>query len=156
MSDFYAKICLNGHSIVESKPIHSKQFCEECGAEMISACPSCNAPIKEWHYSSDRVVMKPKPINPLYCKNCGSPYPWTKAAIEATILTIQEDAALSEIEQNNLKDSLPDLMSETPRTKLATIRVKKVLISAGEFTADAIRQFIIDFGCELARKSFGL
>lgn len=38
----------------------------------------------------------------------------------------------------------------------ASIRVKKALLSTGQFTAEAVREFVIDFGCELAKKSIGL
>lgn len=70
-------------------------------------------------------------------------------------MMIREDNELSEIERKNLEESLPDIISETPKTKLASIRIKKALLTAGEFTADALRQFVIDFGCELAKKSLG-
>lgn len=69
---------------------------------------------------------------------------------------IQEDSILSELERNSLQQSLPDIIAETPKTKVASIRIKKALLTVGEFTADALRQFVIDFGCELAKKSLGL
>lgn len=69
---------------------------------------------------------------------------------------IQEDEELSDLERQNLENSLPDIISETPKTKVASIRIKKALLTAGEYTADALRQFVIDFGCELAKKSLGL
>lgn len=156
MSNFYAKICLNGHALVERHPLNSDEYCETCGAKMISKCPDCNNPIKEWDYSGVAVLGTPDFERPLYCKSCGKPYPWTKSAIEATALMIQEDNELSELERKSLEDSLPDIIAETPKTKVASIRVKKALLSAGKFTAEAIREFVIDFGCELAKKSIGL
>ena len=155
MSDYYGKVCLNGHTIVEPTPIKEKQFCEQCGASVISHCPHCSTVIKEWHYYGV-VAGKPKMERPYYCKACGHPYPWTEAAIEATALVIQEDEELSELERKNLESSLPDLISETPKTQVAAIRVKKALLTAGTFTAEALRQFVIDFGCELAIRSLGL
>lgn len=156
MSDFYAKICRNGHLLIQSSPVEPNEYCEVCGAGVLSKCPACNVTIKEWNYNGIVVLNKPRYTKPLYCKSCGKPYPWTAAAIEATAMAIQEDSELSELERKNLEDSLPDLISETPKTGLASIRVKKALLKAGSFTADGIRQFVIDFGCELAKKSIGL
>lgn len=156
MSNFYAKICQNGHVLIECTRLSKEEFCEMCGAKMLSKCPHCETPIKEWHYTGVTVLGTPKYERPLYCKSCGKPYPWTKAALEATTLIIQEDNELSELERKNLEDSLPDIISETPKTKVASIRIKKALITAGEFTVETIRQFVIDFGCELAKKSLGL
>ena len=156
MSDYYAKVCLNGHPLVTVTPLSSKEYCEKCGSEMISKCPNCNSIIKEWHYNGIAFLGTPSFEPPMYCKSCGKPYPWTKAALEATSLMIQEDAELSELERKNLEEALPDIISETPKTKVASIRVKKALLYAGQFTAEAIREFVIDFGCELAKKSIGL
>lgn len=156
MSDFYVNICQNGHVLIEHTPLSREQFCETCGAKLLSKCPHCQTIIKEWHYNGVAVLGTPKYERPLYCKSCGKPYPWTEAALEATALMIQEDTELSELERKNLEDSLPDIMSDTPKTKVASVRIKKALLTAGEFTAETIRQFVIDFGCELAKKSLGL
>ena len=156
MSDFYAKVCLNGHPLVTTAPLNSEEYCEKCGSKMISKCPNCNSIIKQWHYNGFAYIGTPSFELPMYCKSCGNPYPWTEAALKATALMIQEDAELSELERKNLEEALPDIISETPKTKVASIRVKKALLSAGQFTAEAVREFVIDFGCELAKKSIGL
>lgn len=153
MPNFYAKICLNGHVHVETYPLTKDEYCEICGAKLISKCPHCNSTIKEWNYNGVIVAGKPNYTRPMYCRTCGKPYPWTESALEATILMIQEDTELSALERQNLESSLPDIISETPKTNLAMIRVKKALLTAGKFTADAIRQFVIDFGCELAKSA---
>lgn len=153
MSDLYAKICLNGHSFIEYTPLNKEEFCESCGSQLLSKCPKCNNPIKEWHYNGVVIGAKPKFEKPFFCRSCGKPYPWTEAALEATALMIQEDDELSELERQNLEASLPDILAETPKTQVAIIRVKKAFLSAGKFTTDAIRQFVIDFGCELAKRT---
>lgn len=53
-------------------------------------------------------------------------------------------------------ESLPDIISETPKTQIAVVRFKKALAKVGSFTADGLRQFVIDFGCELAKQQLGL
>lgn len=156
MSDFYAQICSNGHVLINRQPPKDNEYCETCGAKMLSKCPNCNSPIHEWHYYGVTVLGSVKYVRPNYCKSCGKAYPWTEAALEATAIMIQEDSILSELERNSLQQSLPDIIAETPKTKVASIRIKKALLTVGEFTADALRQFVIDFGCELAKKSLRL
>ena len=92
---------------------------------------------------------------PAYCRGCGKPYPWTERAIQATIELLAEDDNITADECNRLIEVLPDTISETPRTQLAIVRIKKALKYLGEFAADGIRQFIIDFGCELVKKQLG-
>lgn len=156
MSDFYAQICSNGHVLIAWHPLDGDEYCETCGSKMLSKCPNCNSAIREWHF--DRAVLKShvEYNRPNYCKFCGKAYPWTESALRSAALLIQEEEELSEQLKSSLVESLPDIITETPRTNLAVIRVKKCLASAGKFTADAFRQFIIDFGCELVKKSLGL
>lgn len=156
MLEYYAKVCLNGHPLIKKSPIDDVEYCEECGSLMIAFCQNCNSIIRQWHCDKGFLLIPSLEVPPKYCKSCGEPYPWTKSAIEATTMMIKEDSELSELERNNLEEFLPDIISETPKTKVATLRIKKALLTAGEFTADAIRQFVIDFGCELAKKSIGL
>ena len=151
MSDFFAKICTNGHAIVERTPLDITEYCEICGAKLISKCPNCNSPIKEWHINA-AVFYTPDFKKPLYCRSCGKPYPWTASAIQSAEQLILEEEALTESTKTAAVASLPDIISETPNTNLAVVRIKKVLSSAGKFTSDAVRQFVIDFGCELAIK----
>ncbi len=153
--DFYAHICKNGDVLIEHTPLSGLTYCEKCGAEVLACCPSCQSPIKEWHYSM-ATLGKPSYERPAYCQKCGKPYPWTAAAIEATTELIEEETELDELQREKLISSLPDIVSETPKTSVAVVRVKKALLAAGKFTSEGIRQFAIDFGCELAKKQLGL
>lgn len=153
-----AQVCLNGHivtSSVEHNPELTQDYCSKCGAKTITNCPNCNAPIRGELYDDEIAIIGFTHTLDSYCVKCGTPYPWTISALESAALMIREDNELPEIERKNLEESLPDIISETPKTKLASIRIKKALLTAGEFTADALRQFVIDFGCELAKKSLG-
>ncbi len=154
-----AQICLNGHVIndsVEVYPEDSKKFCIKCGAETISICKNCNNRIEGRFHSDDPYYLGVSPYQrPAYCHNCGKPYPWTLSAIEMASALIAEDEKLSQAEKDNLVGSLSDILVETPKTQLATTRIKKALMVCGKFTAEGIRQFVIDFGCELAKKYSG-
>ena len=147
-----------GHMINDTADMHpecNQLFCSKCGAASVSFCPSCNAMIHGEYDCGVVVIGGSTPVEP-YCYNCGKPYPWTESALKNARLLIQEEEEFSEQLKASLSDSLPDIVSETPGTQLAVVRTKKALTSAGKFTADAMRQFVIDFGCELAKKSLGL
>lgn len=153
-----AQICENGHCIVasiEEWPEQCEEYCQICAAKTITACPSCNAKIRGF-YAEDGAASFRHYSVPAYCYHCGQPYPWTRSAIENATSLIMEESELDSDLQGKMIDALPDIVSETPKTNLAVVRFKRVLASAGKFTADALRQFAIDFGCELAKKQLGL
>lgn len=153
-----AQICMNRHCITSSAdayPQHQQNFCDQCGAPTIMACPECNALIRG-AYEEEGVLGFFEYDVPSYCYNCGEPYPWTKAAMEAIAELVMEDEELRDKEKEALVSSLPDAIAETPKTGLAAVRIKKALSAAGKFTAEGLRQFAIDFGCEFLRKQLGL
>lgn len=153
-----AAICTNGHINCDSlgdEYNSADKFCPECGAPVIMQCPHCNSFIRgAYIVNFDCLDTLDKPD--AYCFNCGEAYPWTDAALKNAILVLQEEADLSPELKESTSASLPDIITETPGTNLAIIRLKKCLSSAGKFTSDALRQFVIDFGCELAKRSLGL
>lgn len=160
MSGVYrtAQICLNGHCITSSAdvyPQHQQNFCDQCGAPTIMECPACHTPIRGY-YDSPGVIGSLGYDVPAYCYHCGKQFPWTESAMEAVAALVMEDEDLQDATKKALVDSLPDVISETPKTNLAVVRVKKALLSAGKFTVEGLRQFAIDFGCELVKKQLGL
>lgn len=87
-----------------------------------------------------------------FCGQCGAPFPWTQTAIDVATALISEEVELSSSDREALVEVLPAVINETLKTSLAAVRFKKALFAAGEFTADGLRQFAIDFGCELFKK----
>lgn len=156
MPDTCVHICQNGHFILTSMYIQGKEFCEKCGSEMMDKCPDCGAVICEWNYGGIVYLGTPHYDRASYCKNCGSPYPWTAKALEAAAELIEEEENLTAEQKEKLSGSLQDIICETPKTQVATVRIKKALLSVGRFTAEGLRQFVIDFGCELAQKQLGI
>lgn len=155
-----ALICLGGHVIndhARTRPQHNTKYCSKCGKQTIDKCEECNADIPG-EYECDGVVVLSTSIMkaPAYCVNCGHPYPWTKSAIDSTTELINEEESLSPEIQKKMIESLPDIICETPKTNVAVLRIKKALLSVGKFTAEGLRQFVIDFGCALAKSQFGL
>lgn len=153
MSYRSAAICENGHCISSFLTFgeHSEDIaCSECGAKIISKCPKCGASIRE-KLDSDYAAITEYTI-PKYCFSCGQPFPWIQLAIDSARKIIEEDDQIEEDFQQKLRASLPDIVSDTPQTKLACTRFKKAFLSVGKFTAEGLRQFVIDFGCEAAKR----
>ena len=151
-----AQVCKNGHMVndrADTNPVHNKRFCSKCGAETITACPTCNAKI-QGEYEMEGFYYPTTPTVDAFCYNCGKPYPWTQAAILAAAGIIYEEENIPDDLKNRTVETLADVIVETPQTVLATTRLKKCVLTAGKFTVDAIRQFVIDFGCELAKSTF--
>ena len=154
-----AQVCLNGHMItssIEQSPEQKQDYCSKCGAKTITKCPNCGAPLRGELYDDDCVIIGYVANVDSYCPKCGAPFPWTSSAIENAALLIQEEEELSDQLKSSAIESLPAIVTETPATNVAVVRLKKCLASAGKFTAEGLRQFVIDFGCELAKKSLGL
>lgn len=63
MSGVYrtAQICKNGHVITSNTnyTAHLSNFCPECKAETISACPECNTPIRGQYDVPGVLVFQP-------------------------------------------------------------------------------------------------
>ena len=147
------QVCLNGHAITgDVASEFAQSFCSECGSPTICKCTKCDAPI-HGRYHQTGLALLSEYTPDAYCYSCGEPYPWTEKAINSVAACIYEDEALTQELAGRLVESLPDIASETPASGLAILRFSKALSAVGRFTADSIRQFVIDFGCELAKRS---
>ncbi len=154
-----AQICLNGHVIntmAASSPQSNQTHCIECGAQTITVCLECNKPIRGYYHIPGVVGLFSYNI-PAYCYNCGQPYPWTLASLEAAQELADELELLSAEERQQLKNSFPDLMKDTPKTVLAEIRFKKLMKKAGSEAYNGMKSILIDVVSETVKKSiFGL
>lgn len=153
MSNYPAFICENGHEISSRKASCTDAFCSQCGARVINKCPECQCTIRGLSMESYGFIVDYDV--PAYCRSCGKPYPWTVRSIESTVIMLQE-SDLSFDDQQKLIDILPDALSETPKTQLASIRFQKAIANAGNFVGEGLRQFAITFGCELFKNYLGL
>lgn len=154
MSYYPAFICENGHVVKSLSDSCSDKFCSICGARVIHKCPNCNAVIRG--HSRETYGFLTEYTAPSYCIDCGKPYPWIVNAIEATALMLKEEPGLTFDECQKLIDILPDVITETPKTQLAAIRIRKTIATAGKFVAEGLRKFVIDFGCEVLKKQLEL
>lgn len=158
MSDSYydtAQICLNGHeinSMAASSPQSNQKFCSRCGAQTITACQSCNVQIRGY-YHVPGVISLLGYSKPSYCFNCGTAFPWTTFSLAAASELVDTLDALSAHEKQQLKDSLPDLVRETPKTPVAEGRFKRLTTKAGGEAVGGIRAILIDVVSEAVKKS---
>lgn len=150
MTQYKQVVCLNGHqrSIYAdwNKPV--KGFCTKCGKELIDACPHCNTVIKGYT-SIDGVLdagIRNIPV-PKYCEGCGKPLPWT-AESEKALIELVNLSQLDIQEKNELNTSIPDLISDTPKSYLAAFKWKKI----GKPILDFAHDTIVDIASEATIK----
>lgn len=152
---YTALVCPNGHvttSMLELSPEKDQAYCSECGQETIRACPSCAAPI---HGSpGGTVVWGYDP--PKYCHACGTPYPWTAAALAAGSELAQILEGLSPGDRQSLVASFDDLTRDTPRTAVAVLRTKTLLSRLTREGATALRQILVAVATDEVRRQMGL
>lgn len=150
-----AQICLNGHvinSATQKMPHRSQPHCDECGAKTITKCPDCEASIRGSYLSPRRYAQIFDISAPSFCINCGQPFPWTRAKLEAAKEMALEIDGLNDKEKSILAESLDDLVSETPRSALAVTRVKKLLSKVGVDAYEVLRKLLVDITSEAIRK----
>jgi len=158
MSGYYdtAQICLNGHVINDNfhdHPVHNQDYCDKCGESTIFKCLSCQAEIRGSYEVPNVIGGGGISHAPNFCHKCGKPYPWTVKKLEAVREMMDELEELSSEEKEKLKNSLDDIVAETPKTELAGLRFKKILKKLGKDSYESIRNILIDIVSETIKKS---
>ena len=76
-----AAICRRGHWISFDISRSSSDFCQTCGAAVITACDSCGTGLLGVEINSEIVVFRTEaPQPPRFCEKCGAPFPWLDRA----------------------------------------------------------------------------
>ena len=152
-----SQVCLNGHVITDnatSSPEFMQKYCSECGEPTIITCPECKTKIRgEYQVEGALTIRSSTPIAPLFCHECGKPYPWTLRKINAAKELGDELDDLSVDEKKKLKSSLDDLIIDTPKTEIAIVRFKKLMSKVGKESYGAMKAIIIDIVSESVRKA---
>ena len=157
--DYYdtAQICLNGHVITneyEESPEFRKPHCPKCGQSTITKCQSCHVNI-QGDYHVEGVFSLGGSISPApaYCHSCGNPYPWTEANLNAISELLELDELLQESDVATMNEILPDLLTDTPKSKVAEAKYKIIMRKAGRATYEAVKEIIIGIASETIKKS---
>jgi hypothetical protein len=149
-----AQVCLNGHtanSSTQKMPELNKPYCDQCGEQTITECPSCNMPIRGDYWIK---IVRSKYKIPHYCHQCGHAYPWTErkkaAALElfAEVLDIEAEEQREELRRN-----LDAISTDQPRTQAAALKLKRMLMKAGQGALGMVRDMVVDIGSEIAVKT---
>lgn len=151
-----AQICLNGHVITDSarlSPTLMQKYCDKCGEPTILECQSCKTPIRGYYHVEGVISIGDKLIVPSFCHECGKPYPWTERKLEAAWELADELEELNDDERMKLKNSLNDITHDTPKTELATTRLKKIMGKLGKESYSVVKQVLIELATEAAKKS---
>ena len=155
-----AQVCRNGHPTTESleeSPERAAAYCSDCGEPTICECPDCDAGIRGKYKVEGGYPDFSGYAPPGYCYQCGSPFPWTLAKIEAAKALADEFDELTETERERLKETIDDLSSDTPRTELSVHRYRKIVGEIvgriGKGAASSLKSMVIEVATEAAKKS---
>lgn len=148
-----ATICLNGH-VLSKKTANSHRFCPKCGKETFSHCPSCNSPIHGLVRIDGVAILYDRPYDiPYYCYECGSPYQWTKQILDNAVELLALDEELDSASKELIKNTIPELIVDTPTTPIAIAKYQKGMSKAGQIIKDTMRQLLVDVISETAKKA---
>lgn len=148
-----AQVCPNGHvanSSIVNCPEFNQDFCAECGEKTVTTCENCKVPIRGLLWGGSLGIQRYKP--PAYCINCGSALPWTDRKIEAAIELSLDGGELQGEDVEQLKQSVQQIVRDTPQTQLAASRFKKLMLKVGVGTRDAVREILIEIASETAKR----
>src|SRR4029453_17465682 len=149
-----ALICLNGHVINDcalTAPELNQDHCDKCGEPTRTKCISCGWEIRG-RFMGGPTILLGQFSAPSYCSKCGHPYPWTERRLRAAKELADEFNELDDDDRKKLKESIDDLVKDSPATQLAGTRVKKILAKLGKGSAGARKSVIIDVLSETAKK----
>jgi len=149
-----AQICVNGHSVnafSDRYPQHNEEFCQQCGSQTITACEKCNTPIRgkfiaPGSFSSSLYVA------PKFCLNCGHAYPWTQARIRAASELADLIEEFNETERQQLKESIQNIVQDTPETLIAAFKFRALMEKAGPVMKAALWETIAGVADKKAEK----
>jgi hypothetical protein len=155
-----AQICASGHLVntsAEEFPEQSKSFCPKCGAKTLIKCEHCNAPIHGQYHNANvgYRVMDEDDVN-VYCHSCGKPYPWTMERLQAARALAEELDNLTDAEKVDVGATFQDLLVDTPRTKVALVRFKKLIAKAKGEAKGLLLDLMAKIAVESVRANLGV
>lgn len=147
------QVCENGHVITNyatSQPTSTQNHCHECGAKTITACPTCNTPMRGYRHISGVFHVSDSPA-PDYCMECGSPMPWQAAKLE-NLAEVLSMSGISESDLAIVRSAIPDIAKETPKSESATMKVKVILKKLGSDAYGVALKVVTDVASEYSKK----
>lgn len=81
---------------------------------------------------------------PNYCKKCGKPYPWTSRIISNVSELLELDEDISKSDKDLIKTAIPDLLIDTPKTRVAGVKFKKGFSKVSKVVKGPLRELLVD------------
>jgi hypothetical protein len=150
-----AEVCPNGHvstSSADTSPELREKFCSSCGEPTMTQCESCKASIRG-DYNVEGVFTLSEYMPPAHCHNCGAGFPWTARKVESAVELVEVGGELSETELAQLRIDLTELTKDSPKTQVASLRVKKAMEKVGSALAHGVREIVVNVLSEAAKKA---
>jgi hypothetical protein len=150
-----AEVCPNGHVSTNSAHVYPEQreaFCSRCGEQTMTECGNCGAAIRG-EYEADGIFIAGIYEPPAYCHNCGQAFPWTERKIDAAVELVQTGGDLSESEIAQFRQDLGELVKDTPKIQVASVRFKATMQKVGSTVASGVRDIVVDIVSETAKKA---
>lgn len=153
MSYHGATICLNGH-VMSKYDTNSQNHCSTCGEKTYSYCTQCNSPIRGLINPEGVAIIGKRPYTrPDFCYNCGAPYPWTQKILDNAVELLSLDDELDIASKELIKNSIPDLLVDTPTTPVAIAKYQKHIAKAGEIVRNSMYNLLIDVVSETVKNT---
>lgn len=173
MPGYFAKalICESGHLITpnaeeEKGPVTRR--CTRCGKKVIDKCQHCGHEIPgEAFAETNGLTITHGPTGtthgplykslgfggvPKYCPSCGTPYPWTRSAIEAALEYIDTLSILEPAERDEMKEAVDNIVAESPKSLPAARRFAALARKAGGPALAFLQQVFAGVVCEAAKR----
>lgn len=145
--------CEQGHWITSNTERGAVPFCGICGAAAVAHCANCNVPLRgEYHGSMS--LRAPPPLR--FCLQCGQPWPWTKAKSDAFLEMAEAVEELTEAELDNLRELLPHIVTDGPRTEVAAFKIATIVSRAKAPATAMLKDILSGLAVEVAKKNLGL
>lgn len=146
-----AAVCGNGHPASgDTSSWQATNFCENCGDAVLTQCTCGNA--IRGRYNADNVISFAPYIPPAYCHACGLPHEWTKRGIEAAMEAARFGEELSDSELQLLRDAALDVTVDTPKTKLASLKIRQLLQKISGPSRKIAQDLFVEIASETAKK----
>lgn len=151
-----AQVCMNGHTItssIQKNPELKEEYCSACGEPTITTCPNCNSDIKG-RYDIDGFASFSGGYEGAraYCHKCGHPFPWTDRKMKAAIEALKEEGTFSDDELEEIESDLNEVTKDSPASKPAALRLKKMIEKVGGSVGEVARGLIVSIASETVSK----
>lgn len=157
MSGYYkiGVACRRGHKITgNASSAFNSAFCGKCGEPGVAHCENCTQPLRGDYDKPGSLSLSGWDVA-AYCYACGGAYPWTAAKLDAVSELADAIDELTEHEREVIRELLPHLIDETPRTTPAGFKVAAIvgkLVGPGKA---AMRKVLEEVAIEAGKRALG-